>query len=111
MPPSWLSSPDTVHRVRHEKQVLRLRGFACRAPRAKLVRTELGHQMILAIAPDRPLGAVERHQRGKAHEVGEAGRLGTPVKARIGDAVARDRLRWRRDLGLDGSGKLDAPPP
>ena len=52
-------------------------------------------QVILAIAPDRPLGPVERHQRGKAGEVAQARLPGAPIEAGVGDAPGGDRLRRR----------------
>jgi len=51
---------------------------------------QLRQQVILAIAPDRPVRPIQGYERGKAGEIGEAGLAGASIEAGIGDTLGGD---------------------
>ena len=70
-----------MHRMGHEQPPILGSLIARGAPQDRLLGRELGQKVILAIAPDRPLGSVERDQAREAHEIAESRTAGALVAA------------------------------
>src|ERR1043166_3639862 len=87
------TSHRTMERGGLQQRPLAKGGGAGGVPDFRLRRRELREHVVLAVAPDRPLGIVDRDERGKADEVGEAGAAQTRIEARGGTPAPAARQR------------------